>query len=157
MNLLLVKKNPFLMHAISIKMGLWMLAGFISFFLLMYSVGLGHRIELHIVNSIIQVFCLYRAIKLYYTLHPENINNYLLGVAQGMWATLIGVGGFAVFMILFLSMNSGLMDSIRQNSSMGEYLNPFSANLFIMAEGLVISLIVSYIVTRIVGLTIKSD
>ena len=35
------------MYAISIRMGLWMMLASIAFFLLMYTIGLGYRNELH--------------------------------------------------------------------------------------------------------------
>ncbi len=138
------------MRAISIKIGLWMLAGFISIFLLMCAMGLSHRSEFRVLNSIIHIFCLYRAIQSYYWLHPETIHNSMLGVAQGIGVSIIGVGGFAVFMTIFLELNPTLMDIIKQNSKMGAFLHPFTASLFILTEGLVVSLIGSYILTRIV-------
>lgn len=141
------------MRAISIKMGLLMLAGFVSFFLLMYFMGLGHRIELRVFNGVIHLYFLNRAIRAYYDLHPENIGNYMSGLAQGMGASVIGVVGFTLFMTLFLWFNPSLMDAIRQDSQMRAYLYPFTASLFILAEGLVISLIGSYLLTRVIGLS----
>ena len=141
------------MRAISIKMGLLMLAGFVSFFLLMYLLGLGQRIELRIFNGIIHFYFLNRAIRAYYALHPENIGNYMSGIAQGIWASVIGIIGFTLFMTIFLSITPSLMESIKGQSQLSEYLNPFTASLFILAEGLVISIIGSYILTRLVDLS----
>lgn len=143
------------MRSISIKIGLWMLAGFISFFLLMFVMGLGHRSGLRVFNGIIHVYCLYRAIKAYYALHPENMGNYMMGVGQGMGVSIIGVGGFTVFMTIFLALNPALMNIIRTNSQMGAYLHPFTASLFILTEGLVVSLIGSYILTRVLEINAK--
>ncbi len=141
------------MRAISIKMGLLMLAGFVSFFLLMYVLGLGHRIELRVFNGVIHLYFLNRAIRAYYELYPEKIGNYMSGLAQGMSASVIGVVGFTLFMTIFLSFSPTLMATIRQDSQMGAYLYPFTASLFILAEGLVISLIGSYILTRMMDLS----
>ena len=137
------------MKAISIKMGLWMLAGFIAFFLLMWMLSLGHVSELRFFNGAIQIFCLHRAIKAYYDLHPEFISNYMSGVAQGIGASAIGGGGFAIFMTIFLKLNPDLMSTISQSSNMGDYLNPYTASLFILTESLMIGVIGSYILTRI--------
>lgn len=137
------------MHAISIKMGLWMLAGLISFFLLMYTVGLGYRTELHLFNGVIQLFCLYWAIRYYYRRSPDDRDTYMAGVAQGMWTSAIGIGGFTVFMMIFITMEPKFLETLRQNSQMGEYLTPITASLFILVEGLMVSLIGSYILTRI--------
>ncbi len=132
-----------------------MLAGFVSFFLLMYTMGLGYYNELRIFNGVIHLFCLYQAIQGYYALHPENIGNYMMGVVQGVGASVIGVGGFALFMTAFLFLNPTLMGTIREHSQMGSSLQPFTASLFILAEGFVVSLIGSYVLTRILDTTLK--
>jgi hypothetical protein len=126
-----------------------MLAGFISFFLLMYAVGLGYRSELRYVNVVIQLFFLYQSIRAYYVIHPELRGRYMSGVMQGMRTSLIGIAGFALFMTVFLTLNPTLLETIREHSDMGEYLGPITASLFILVEGVVISLIGSYILTRI--------
>lgn len=151
MNLLLTKENPSLMNAIAIRTGLFMMFGFIIFFLIMYWMGYGSRGEFHLFNGVFQIFCLYRAIRTYYILNPDDIlkGNYLYGVAQGLRISVIGVGGFALLMTLFLYWDTDLMNAIRLSSSMGDSLNPFTANLFILTEGLAIGLIVSYILTRL--------
>ena len=145
------------MRDISIKMGLLMLAGFVSFFLLMYFLGLSHRTELRAFNGVIHFYFLNRAIRAYYALHPEKISNYMSGLAQGMWVSLVGVTGFILFMTIFLSLDSNLMNTIRQDSHLSTYLNPFTACLFIFAEGLVIGLIGSYILTRIIINNLSPD
>ncbi len=137
------------MYSISIKMGLWMFAGFVAFFFLMYGLGLGYRTELRAVNGVIQLWCLYRAIRAYYARHPEYVNNYMWGVAQGMRTSAIGVGAFAIFIIIFLALNPTFMKAISENSMVGPHLNPFTSSIFIIAEGLIISLIGSYFFTRV--------
>jgi hypothetical protein len=137
------------MYTISIKMGLWMLAGFISFFILMYVLGFGQHIELHIFYLIIQIFCMYRAIRAYYALHPKSTHNNLLGVAQGMITSAIGIIGFALFMTIFLLFSPTLVKTMRIDSILGLGLNPYTASLIILTEGLMISLIGSYISTRV--------
>jgi hypothetical protein len=149
MNLSITKKNPVVMNTIALKVGLWMFAGYAAFFLLMYAIGLGHRSELRVFNGVIQIAGLYYAIKLYYKNNPEHISNYLYGVAQGMKVTGVSVIAFSIFMCLFLYMNPSLMQTIQQYSFMGDYLNPFTATMFIVTEGVVIGIIASYILTRI--------
>ena len=90
------------MYKISIKMGLWMLAGYISFFLLMYAVGLGHHTELRLFYVVIQLLCIYRAIRAYYAIHPGNTHNNLWGVAEGMITSAIGIFGFVIFLTIYL-------------------------------------------------------
>ena len=118
--------------------------------------GMVQQTELRIFNGVIHIACLYIAIRAYYKRYPENIENYMLGVAQGMQASVIGVGGFTLFMVIFLGIDPSLMKSICDNSKVGMYLNPVTASLFIFAEGVIVSLIGSYIVTRYYGFTVKT-
>ncbi len=145
------------MRNISIKYGLLMLVGLIAFYLLMYIIGLGHRSEFRMLNGVIHLYCVYKAIQAYYNLHPENIGNYMMGVTQGMGASIIGVGGYTAFVTIFLALDPTLMNLIRQNSNMAAYLNPYSVSLYILVEGLVVSLIGSYILTRVVDIQVKKE
>jgi hypothetical protein len=137
------------MYTISIKMGLWMLVGYISFFSLMYVMGLAYHKELRIFYVFIQLFCIYRAIRACYAIHPKSIHNNLWGVAQGMITSAVGILGFILFLIIVLSQSPTLLSEMRLDYGIGLALNPYTASLFILAEGLVASLIGSYILTRI--------
>jgi hypothetical protein len=140
------------MYTIAIKMGLSMLAGFILFFLPMTLIGLGDRSELRVFNGVIHVYFMYQAIKTYRELYPADRNNYILCAAQGILTSLIGILGFTFFMIVFLSFNPSLMDSIQAaNPTISVYLNPFSASLFILTEGVIVSLVGSYMITRVLN------
>lgn len=139
------------MYAISIRMGLWMLLGSIAFFLLMYTIGLGYRNDVHVFSAVLQLVFLHFAIQAYYRLYPENIGNYIDGVLQGLGASIVGVGGFALFMTAFLLMEPALMKTIQEKAHLGKYLNPFTDSLLILSIGLVIGLIGSYILTRMVN------
>lgn len=145
------------MRNISIKYGLLMLVGLIALYLLMYVMGLGHRSEFRMLNGVIHLYCIYKAIQAYYNLHPENIGNYMMGVTQGMGASIIGVSAYTAFVTIFLALDPTLMNLIRQNSNMAAYLNPYSVSLYILVEGLVVSLIGSYILTRVVDIQVKKE
>ena len=145
------------MRNISVKYGLLMLVGLIALYLLMYVIGLGHRSEFRMLNGVIHLYCIYKAIQAYYNLHPENIGNYMMGVTQGMGASIIGVGAYTAFVTIFLALDPTLMNLIRQNSNMAAYLNPYSVSLYILVEGLVVSLIGAYILTRVVDIQVKKE
>ena len=145
------------MRNISVKYGLLMLVGLIALYLLMYVMGLGHRSEFRMLNGVIHLYCIYKAIQAYYNLHPENIGNYMMGVMQGMGASIIGVGAYTAFVTIFLALDPTLMNLIRQNSNMAAYLNPYSISLYILVEGLVVSLIGAYILTRVVDIQVKKE
>jgi hypothetical protein len=137
------------MYSVSIKMGLWMLVGFILFFLLMYITGFSYHIELLFFYAIIQILCIYRAIRAYYALYPKSTHNNLWGVAEGMVTSAIGITGFAIFITVVLLLSPSLMHEMRIDSLLGASLNPYTAGLIILTAGLMVSLIGSYIAARI--------
>jgi hypothetical protein len=144
------------MRAISIQLGLVMLAGFIAIFYIIYMLGYAQHTELRVLNAVVHLSCMYIAIRAYYKAEKANVENYMLGVAQGMEASVIGVIGYAVFIVVFMKIDPRLMNLIKQNSNMAIYLNPYTVTISILAEGLMVSLIGSYIMTRIYGYTLKA-
>ena len=142
------------MRAISIKMGLWMLMGFVGFFLLAYLLGFGDRSELRVFNGVIHIYCLYLALQSYQALHPESVSNYMSGVALSLMTSVIGVIGFTLFMTIFLNLDPELMDNIRQHSQLGTYMNPFTTSLYISAEGLIVSIVGAYILVRVMDMKV---
>jgi hypothetical protein len=144
------------MRSLSIQFGLLMLAGFIAIFYIIYMLGYAQHTELRVFNAVVHLSCMYLAIKAYYKTDRENVENYMLGVAQGMEASIIGVVGYALFIAAFMEIDPRLMNLIKQNSPMAIYLNPYTITLGILTEGLIVSLIGSYILTRIYGYTLKA-
>lgn len=144
------------MRTIAIRIGLLMLTGFIAIFYLIYMLGYAQYTELRVLNAFVHLSCLYLAIRAYYKTDKENIGNYMLGVAQGMEASIIGVVGYALFIVVFMKIDPRLMNLIKQNSPMAIYLNPYTITLGILTEGLMVSLIGSYIMTRFYGYTLKA-
>lgn len=140
------------MKKIAIKYGLWMLAGFIAFFLLMHLLGLSTNTYLRVFNGIIHLGLIWAAIRQYRERHPDSVNNYVSGVAAGMWTSAIGVLGFAIFMFFWFVLTPGFLEAVQDNIPIEKYITPLTATLFILAEGIAISLIGSYIVTRIVDM-----
>ncbi len=138
------------MRKIAIKYGLYMLGGFIAFFLLMYLIGLSGNTWLRIFNGFIHMGFVYLAIKEYREKFPDGINNYVSGVATGMFTSLYGVIGFSIFILLFLIYSPTFFNDVKNNIPIGQYITPITGTLFILAEGIVISLIGSYILTRII-------
>jgi hypothetical protein len=69
----------------------------------------------------------------------------------------VGVGGFALFMTAFLLMNPKLMDTVREQSYLGNYLNPFTDSLAILTIGLVVGIVGSYILTRVFNEKVAPD
>lgn len=142
------------MKKIAIRFGLWMFAGFTVFFLIMHLLGLSNNYNLRVLNGIIHLGVIYLAIKAFRSKYPDTVSNYVSGTAMGMYASAVGVLGFTIFMILFLSFDPVFLQELREAMPMGDYLTPITASLFILIEGIAISLIGSYILTRVIDMNL---
>jgi hypothetical protein len=140
------------MKKIALKYGLFMFAGFAAFFLLMHLIGLSQNTYLRVFNGVIHLGLIYTAIKAYRNVYEESVENYVSGVAVGMYTSAVGVIPFAVFMLLFFALNPTFLEIIRHETPFGDSLTPITASLFILVEGTAISLIGSYIVARVVDM-----
>ena len=134
-----------------------MFAGFTLFFLIMLGFGLEGVYELRAFNGVIHLGLIYLAIRQYRRENEKTKGNYLSGVAMGMYASVIGVLLFSIFMGFYLGMDQAFMQSIKSDIAIAKYFNPFTTTLFIMTEGIAISLIGSYIVTRIVDINVAPN
>ena len=67
-----------------------------------------------------------------------------------MLSGFIGVAIFAFFQMLFLNFDTVFMAQIKESIAIGEYLNPYTASLIILVEGVAVSLIGSYLIARII-------
>ena len=140
------------MKQLALRFGLWMMTGFMVFFLLMHLLGLSENYHLRVLNGLIHLSIIYMAIRAFRSKYPETVSNYVSGTAMGMYVSAVGVAGFSIFMILFLSFSPGFLHQLRETMPMGDYLTPITASLFIFMEGIVISLIGSYILTRVIDM-----
>ncbi len=140
------------MKKIAIKYGLWMFAGFTSFFLLMHLIGQSQNFTLRVFNGVIHLGLVTAAIRTYREEYVGARDNYLSSVAMGIYASVIGVVAFSIFMLLFLIFNPGFLSAIQAKTSFGDYLTPVTSTFFILTEGIAISLIGSYIITRILDM-----
>lgn len=144
------------MQKLAIRYGSMMFAGFTLFFLLMNLFGVASNTNLRIFNFIIHVSFIYFTIKAYRESHRDTFPNYAKGLVAGMYSSAIGVIGFTLFFMLFLSINPNLMMEFKDKLPLGKYLNPFTMSIFVLVEGTAVSLIASYILSRVVGLEISN-
>ena len=138
------------MERIALRYGLFMFLGFTLFFLISHLLGLSERYYLRVLNAIIHLAFMYTAIRRYRQLHPESADNYLSGTAMGMTAGVVGTLAFTIFIVLFLAFNQSFLAALRARTPMSEYLTPITAGAIILMEGIAVSLIGAYILTRIV-------
>ncbi len=144
------------MQKLAIKYGAMMFGGFTLFFLLMHLFGLSDNYLIRIFNIFIHIPFLYLAIREYRKNHRDTFQNYAKGLALGMYTSAIGVLGFAIFFMLFLVASPEFMMTLQEKLALGQYLNPITTSLFIIVEGTAVSLIASYILSRIVGLQLSN-
>ncbi|RMD99034.1 MAG: hypothetical protein D6816_15455 [Bacteroidetes bacterium] len=143
------------MRKIAFKFGFAMAAGFILLFVSMHFLRLSHHYYLRVLNGLIHVVLLTLAIRAY-SRQVNVVDNYLQGVVMGMFTSVVGVLTFSIFMFFFLVFDKGFMQQLQADLPIGEYLNPVTASLIIFMEGTVVSLITSYIITRVLGMNAEA-
>ena len=143
------------MEKIALKNGVRMFLGFSALFLIAHLLNISDNYNLRILNGIIHLTFMYLAIREYRKAFPKTTNNYLSGVAMGMFASIIGVLIFTIAMFLFLFFNPTFFELLQSKAPLPKYFTPFTASLLILTEGIAISLIGSYILVRIIDAQVK--
>ena len=73
------------------------------------------------------------------------------GVTTGVLTSMAGVLPFTVFILVFLYKSPDLMEALTMKAdSLGPYMNPWTAALVVLIEGIAVSLVGSYIIMRVV-------
>jgi glucan phosphoethanolaminetransferase (alkaline phosphatase superfamily) len=143
------------MSRLSLKYGIIMAISFIAFFLVMNAFGLGEEYHLRVLNGLLHVGFLYFLIREWQEKHGRPKKQYLGNMTQGIVASAIGAGIFAVFIVLFLTINQSFMANLRDTVSLTQHITPVSAAMFVFVEGVAVGLIVTYIMTRVVDYQLK--
>ncbi len=138
------------MKKIALKYGFQMFAGFAFLFLIVHLLGWSQNYYLRVLNGFIHITFIYLCIRDYRREFPDSQGNYLLGVAAGFYASIIGVALFTIAMCLFLAIDQPFFELLKAQAPFSEYFTPVTASLFIFVEGVVVSLIGSYLVTRVI-------
>lgn len=138
------------MKTIAFKFGFYFFIGLVAIFLISYLLGLAADYELRVVNGLLHVAILYYGIRELRFKQPDTHQNYVSGVAQGLYIGAVGTVLFSIFTVLFLIGAPGLMAALQAATPLGDALTPLTAGVFILMEGVAVSLIGSYILTRYV-------
>lgn len=129
--------------------GLKTAAGLIAYFLIMKFIGLGHHVELRLLNLFILVAGIFFALKKFKETHGQHINYFralVTGVATGAIASL----AFAGFLFTYMILDKSMMQAIVENEPMGRYLNPYMASFIVLLEGVFSGLLVTFILINYV-------
>ena len=120
------------------------------FFLLMKFVGQVHNFNFRVFNGLFHIIFVSLAIREYKSKFSKEFN-YLSGTATGIITSMVGVIPFAIFIAAYLAIDTQLMLELQENvPHIGRYLTPITSGITILMEGLAITFILSYIITRIV-------
>ncbi|MGB3800231.1 MAG: hypothetical protein WA952_10485 [Lewinella sp.] len=138
------------MKSIAIKFGLYFFGGLVAIFMMSYFLGLAGNYRLRVINGFLHLAVLYYGIKELRLRQPETHQNYVTGVVQGLYIGGVGTVLFAIFTTLFLIADSGLMAELQAATPLADALTPVTAGVFILMEGVAVSLIGSYMLTRYV-------
>lgn len=125
--------------------GIKIAGGLIAFFLVMKLVGLAHHYELRFLNVFFQVGGIYFALKKFKETHDEHMNYFralVTGVATGAISSVL----FALFLFVYMSLDTSFMQGVIDNEPMGRYLNPYITAFMVALEGLFSGLLFTFII-----------
>lgn len=138
------------MRSIALRYGAIMFAGFVAYFLLMHATHLSDNYNFRILNGLIHITLMSLAIRRFMKSAPEEFN-YISAAVMGIITSAVGVIPFAIFQLIFLSINTEFMESLRQQVPfVGSYMTPYTSALIILVEGMAVSILASYVVMRVV-------
>jgi hypothetical protein len=130
--------------------GILLFIGFLIYFYIMKSTELYTEFNLRIFNVVIHALLIYLAIRSYYKEHPNTQINYLDGAFAGIRPGLVGVFLFGLFQVVYLHIDTELMSAVENNAMAGTFMNPYTAAAVVLFEGVAVTLVLSYILMRIV-------
>jgi len=124
--------------------GLIVSMSLIVFFLFMKTCGLYEILSFRYLNFVFLLFGILATFKDYRKVSQEGID-YLTGIKMGMRVTLTAVIPFALFMWIYLTIDTNFMGYIKQYSAFGSYLSPIVSAGAIGIEGIVSGAITTFI------------
>lgn len=111
--------------------------------------GLAHIIELRLLNLFFLVVAIWFAHKKFKNTH-QHLLNYFRGLATGVGTGAIGSSLFALFMFVYMTIDSSMNQAINDKDPMGRYLNPYMAAFIIALKGVFCGLRVSFVLINYV-------
>ncbi len=128
----------------ALKYGLMITGGLTVYFLLMRVLGLHEVLPLRFLNGLIMAGGIYLALKHYRDLAGNHFH-YLPALGLGLRTTAVGVGGFMLFMYVYLTyLDPGFMEYLASQQRMGKELNRFSASIALFLEGMGSGMVMSF-------------
>jgi hypothetical protein len=117
----------------------------VVFFLIMKSLGLHEITSLHYFNGLFLLFGLFLALSKISKKNESKKIEYFVGIKIGMRMTLIAIIPFAIFIALYLKIDTAFMTFLNHNAIFGDFLSPLVAALAIAVEGIVSGFVLTFI------------
>lgn len=124
--------------------GIRIAIGVTAFFLLMKLTGLFHIVELRMLNIFILVAGIFLALKKFKDTHGHHIN-YFRALVVGVVTGAVGSVLFAIFLFIYVHIDTDFMIWLQQNEPMGRFLNPYIVSFIVALEGLFSGLLVTFV------------
>ena len=141
------------MKRLELKYGLFMFLGFVAFFIAMKGLGLYTNLNLRVFNILIHGTFAFLAMRAFRSHNPEPFE-FLTTFAVGFRTSMVAVASFALFQFIYLQfLDPGFMTYVQQNAIMGHYLSPAFASVFLVIEGLGVTIFTSYVGMRLLTVT----
>ncbi|HLT80615.1 MAG TPA: DUF4199 domain-containing protein [Cyclobacteriaceae bacterium] len=130
--------------------GLRIAAGLIAYFILMKLLNLAHNVELRLLNLAILVIGVYFALKKLREVNEDQLN-YFRALITGFTTATIGSVLFAIFLFVYMKVDSSMMQAIIEGEPMGRYLNAYIAAFIVALEGVFSGLLVTFVILNYIG------
>lgn len=121
--------------------------GLILYFFISYLFGFIHVIELRLFNLVILIAGVYFALRQYQRTHGGHMD-YFHSFTTGMATAAIGSLTFAVFLLVYLSIDKALMQMIADKQPLGLHLDPYIASFMVSLEGIFSGLFVTFLLAN---------
>ncbi len=139
------------MNARDFKYGIILFLCFVIYFLLLSINNYYFNSYLRIGNVVFHSIIVYLAISRFHdSAIAKKRFNYLSGFMAGFKPSIIATVLFAVFQFFYLTFNTHFLEGLKSTSPIQDFLTPVTAPIVVLFEGVAISLILSYLILRII-------
>lgn len=121
--------------------------GLLVYFFTSYALGFIHIIGLRALNLGIVAAGVYYCFKQYKRTHNGRLD-YFRAITLGTLTSAIGVSTFALFLFIYLFIDTNLMNLLSNKHPLGIHLDPYMASFSVFYEGLFSGFGVSYLLTN---------
>ena len=138
------------MPNLALRYGFLLFLCLLAFFWLMNFAGHVQKFNFRYFNGLFHLIFIFLAIREYKAKFNEDFSH-LSGTTMGIMTSMFAVVPFAIFISAYLAFDTRLMIHIQENvPEEGQFLTPLMCGVSMLLEGLAITFVLSYIITRIV-------